>query len=303
MSGCVVARFHEECFDTEHLRQDKCSRGGMFMNLAGECESCPQGSFLSDPLSTCKSESGQGCCTPSFPSYNASRVCKDPARHEFGLQLFRRGPRRHATFCPPGSQQNGKRLTNPWIFEVAKSRGYVTFFGDEFCYEGSPFVAQDNIFPLSSDFELQRLYCRLTESRQYNFTASGPHLCAIQRTGSGLPSSNPGFDLIGEIWHSSDLSESPKFVYLNAMAAHDYDHDWVKMVAVAEEYDVRLAAFLENMISHESFSNTVIIVRSDHGLQGKSQKGANDFLKESHQSNISSHRWSRDDRILYAGGA
>jgi hypothetical protein len=77
---------------------------------------------------------------------------------------------------------------------------------------------------------------------------------------------NPGFDLINNFWDA--YPDAPKFAYLNAMAAHDYDDDWIKMTSVAEEYDSQLAAFLSSMISRETFQNTVIIIRADHGLQG-----------------------------------
>lgn len=269
LSGCVVARFHERCFSSEvKLQQDECSRGGMFTSLSGVCLACPQGSFLADPLSTCKSDVDTDCCTRNFPAVNASRICQDPSRYEFGLQLFRRGPRRHATFCQTSDEHTDKLLESPWLFDVAKKFGYVTFFGDEFCYVGSPFVAQNNIFPLSPDYELQKLYCRLKESRQYTFSALGPRLCASQRIASGTKPMNPGFDLIREIWQVDELKGAPKFMYLNAMAAHDYDSNWIKMVAVAEEYDGQLAAFLSRMVNHQSFSNTIIVLRSDHGLQG-----------------------------------
>lgn len=263
-----MARFDETCFDQSMLKEDRCSRGGFFTSSHGECLSCPEDSFLSHPLSACTSDDASECCTNAFPSYNPSLLCKNTSRNEYGLQLFRRGPRRHVTFCTPPSEKSERRVSNPWIFEVAKSRGYVTYFGDEFCYEGSPFVAQGNVFPLAPDFELQRLYCRLQESRQYNFTASGPRLCAAARMGSGNAPTNPGFDLIQEMWHSKELRRVPKFIYLNAMAAHDYDPNWIKMVAVSEEYDLHLKAFLRTMMSDESFSNTMIVVRSDHGLQG-----------------------------------
>lgn len=269
LSGCVVNRFNQRCFSSKvKVHVDKCSRAGMYTSLEGVCLACPQGSFLVDPLSTCKSDVETDCCTRDFPAINSSRTCQDPSRHEFGLQLFRRGPRRHATFCQTNEQDTDNVLESPWLFDVAKRIGYVTFFGDEFCYTGSPFVAQNNIFPLSPDYELQKLYCRLKESRQYNFSALGPRLCASQRTGSGIKPMNPGFDLIREIWQVQELNGIPKFIYLNAMAAHDYDSNWIKMVAVADEYDKQLAEFLYGMVNHESFSNTIIVVRSDHGLQG-----------------------------------
>ena len=174
--------------------------------------------------------------------------------------------KRHNTWCPILNSTVGGGRTSPWIFDIAKSKGYITLFGDEFCYEGSPFVAQDNVFPLSPDFEVHRLYCRLQECRQYKFKALGPRLCARQRTLSTSDTLNPGFDLVNSYWDA--YPNVPKFAYLNAMAAHDYDDDWIKMTAVTASYDRQLAGFLSSMISRDSFENTIIIVRADHGLQG-----------------------------------
>jgi Protein of unknown function (DUF229) len=268
LSGCIVVRFHDGCFGHHGAKVKGCSREGKFANSVRECLPCPEGSFLSDPLSECRSDDGRDCCTTTFPLYNASRICQDPSRAEYGMQLFRRGPRRHVTYCPPREDQSTGKFESPWIFDVAKERGYVTYAGAEFCYEGSPFVVQDNIFSVSPDFELQRLYCRLQQSRQYNFSAIGPRLCAYQKRRSGPDSSNPGFDLIRELWSAAALVDVPKFVYLSAMAAHDYDPNWIKMVSVAEEYDSQLRNFLQFIVLHPSFLNTFVVVRADHGLQG-----------------------------------
>lgn len=268
LSGCLVTRFHESCFNSPDVNMNNCLREGMFTNSEDECTPCPKGSFLVDPLSVCQANVAITCCTTSYPQYNISRMCQDPSRDEYGMQLFRRGPRRHVTYCPLNERQAGREPASPWLFDLAKELGYVTFFGDEFCYEGSPFVAQNNIFPLSPDFELQRLYCRLQESSQYNFSALGPRLCAQRKTRWGADLLNPGFDLIRELWNTPKLADAPKFVYLNAMAAHDYDPNWIKMVAVAEEYDAQLRHFLEFLIMHPSFSNTAVVLRADHGLQG-----------------------------------
>ena len=37
------------------------------------------------------------------------------------------------------SHENGR---SPWIFDVAKKEGYITLFGEEFCYKDSPYVTQ-----------------------------------------------------------------------------------------------------------------------------------------------------------------
>jgi hypothetical protein len=269
LSGCVVARLNETCFEIQSLREDQCSREGMYTNLEGSCLACREGSFLSDPLSTCHSEDESLCCSNHLPSFNASRVCRDPFRYEAGLQLFRRGPGKFATYCPTAPREAASRFQSPSMFDVAKRLGYVTFFGDEFCSKGPPRTEEKKMFPPSPDYELESLYCRLQESQHYNLSALGLQVCSSQRTRSGSATGNPGFDLVHEIWHAEDLAGSPKFVYLNAMAAKDQD---LKMIP---EYDDKLATFLHSMTSHETFSNTVIVVRSDPMLQGMLQLSKN----------------------------
>ena len=51
------------------------------------------------------------------------------------------------------------------------------------------------------------------------------------------------------------------------MAAHDYSHDWERMTLMAERYDDLLHAFLTGLLSRQDVERTVIIIRSDHGLQ------------------------------------
>ena len=270
LSGCLVTRFHNSCFPDHNLIEDKCSAGGMFSSMEGDCQVCPKGTFLRDPLSHCPSSNHESCCQHEFPNRNETRICSDESRFEHGLQLFRRGPRRHTTWCSAGEGDETGAAQKPWIFDLAKANGYTTFFGDEFCYDGSPFVAQDNVFPLSPDFELHRLYCRLQECRQYKFEALGPRICARQKTNSNDDKreslDTPGLDLIDSLWDA--YPTTPKFAYLNAMAPHDYSPEWTKMAAVAEEYDEKLATFLSSIFARESFQNTLIIVRADHGLQG-----------------------------------
>ena len=264
LSGCFVARFSESCFGDGVFRSDRCADQGMFTGPDGTCQTCPKGTFLIDPLAGCNSSDGSMCCTSDFASHNQTRICRDASRFEHGLQLYRRGPRRHATYCPSGPE-DGSIVANPWLFDVTKLLGYVTFFGDEFCYEGSPFVVQNNVFPLSPDYELQHMYCRLSESRQYNFTTLGARLCADQRTPHGQVT-NPGLAQVTNIWNA--YPDVPKFAYLNAMAPHDYEFNWIKMISASEAYDGELKSFLSSMFTREDIVNTIIILRADHGLQG-----------------------------------
>ena len=51
------------------------------------------------------------------------------------------------------------------------------------------------------------------------------------------------------------------------MAAHDYSHDWEQMTLMAERYDELLHDFLIGLLQRPDANRTVLILRSDHGLQ------------------------------------
>jgi hypothetical protein len=51
------------------------------------------------------------------------------------------------------------------------------------------------------------------------------------------------------------------------MAAHDYSHNWEQVTSMAERYDDHLFHFLTGILSRPDANQTVIILRSDHGLQ------------------------------------
>ena len=263
LSGCIVSRFHKSCFDQKYpIVTDKCFENGLF-GTEGGCEVCPVGTYPIDPLSPCNTTktAPEKCCTGVFPGYNASRVCRDESLFEHNLQLFRRGPRRHTTWCP--TKEDNPSKSTPWLFDVARTKGYITYFGEEFCYDHSPYVMQDNTFPLVTDFELRNLHCRLQsclETCEGPWPPMGPHLC-LEKQGE-----NPAFTQIESIWDT--YPDVPKFAFLNGIAAHDYDFEWIKMIASLEAYDVQLATFLGRIISSKSFEDTVIVVRADHGLQG-----------------------------------
>lgn len=71
--------------------------------------------------------------------------------------------------------------------------------------------------------------------------------------------------MIEHMWDT--YPDIPKFAFLNAMAAHVYNHNWEKLPITAEAYDLHLFRFLESMLSRDDSNSTLIIVRSDHGLQ------------------------------------
>ncbi len=163
-------------------------------------------------------------------------------------------------------------LDNPWLYSVAGTLGYVTFFGEEFCYSQSPWVVQHNLFKLNPDYAMNDLFCQLAQARVQdpNFqqlysveydTSTKPQPCVDGRSRQEF-----GFEYLRGIWQA--YPNLPKFAYLNALAAHDYSVDLAYQSLGIEAYDYYLSNFLEEMLNGPDASNTVIILRSDHGLQG-----------------------------------
>ena len=68
-----------------------------------------------------------------------------------------------------------------------------------------------------------------------------------------------------QMW--SKYASRPKLAFLNVMAAHDYSPDWEMTIPKAEAYDEHLYQFLKTMLLRKELQRTVIIIRSDHGLQ------------------------------------
>jgi hypothetical protein len=191
------------------------------------------------------------------------------------LHLYTKGRQeRFDTWCP---RANGT-AESPWIFDIAKKMGYVTFFGEEFCYDSSPFVIQNNIFPLDADISLHEVFCRLASDtiRRKGFDIN-KDLWSVEHDWSSSPKPclNGGrsrsrqqiaFDHILQMW--KQYEDVPKLAFLNALAAHDYSLDLAFQIIGAEAYDQHLSSFLEKMINRADAERTIIIIRSDHGLQG-----------------------------------
>lgn len=167
------------------------------------------------------------------------------------------------------------RPPSPFLFDIARDMGYVSLFGEEFCYDGSPYVTQDNIFELNTDVEVHRAHCRIAERHLSKNNVpitpkmlwsgdSGFHLPCVDGD-AGVEKSLIPFTAILKMWES--YSDIPKFAFLNAMAAHDYAARWEAMPLNAEVYDRNLLRFLKEMKTRQDASSTVIILRSDHGLQ------------------------------------
>ena len=73
--------------------------------------------------------------------------------------------------CPVGGKSSLGMDTNThvaydhWLFDVAERLGYITFFGEEFCYEESPYVVQSQSpFTLRVDLSLERIHCQLAKN-------------------------------------------------------------------------------------------------------------------------------------------
>jgi Protein of unknown function (DUF229) len=170
------------------------------------------------------------------------------------------------------------RTTRNLLIVQSTNDRYINYFGEEFCYESSPYVTQGNVFPrYYQDIEAHYVFCRLAERKMLmqNLTFSMKHRWSM------LNHSEPCFDgfycgkstekaavalqFMEQIWDTYE--DRPKFAFLNAMAAHVYSHNWENLSLMAEAYDLHLVRFLESMLSREDSSSTLIILRSDHGLQ------------------------------------
>jgi len=206
-----------------------------------------------------------------------SGLCNDPTKIEFGL-------RHHKTFglasawCHPEVDANSP-TKSPLIFDAARKGGYVTLFGEEFCFEDSgmfsPYVTQGNIFKVEADIMVHRAHCALATryARQHNITYDPGALWKVESYhmpcvdgAKGLPMPRLPLEILRQMW--TEYRDEPKFAFLNAMAAHDYSLAFCSMHLNAEAYDDMIYDFLKELISSPEGSNTVIIVRSDHGNQG-----------------------------------
>jgi len=223
-----------------------------------------------------------GCLT-SHPdeeckATGADGLCNDPDALEFNL-------RHHITFlnasvwCPTSSTADSsvdERAPSPFLFDIARDAGYISLFGEEFCFEDSPYVTQGNIFELSwknNDIAVHRVHCRLASRYLVHKNLPVERLWS-GKTGFHLPcvDGNHGteksvipFEHIEQMWEQ--YSDMPRFAFLNAMAAHDYAARWNAMPQNSEVYDRQLCRFLQDLMSRPDASNTVIVLRSDHGLQ------------------------------------
>jgi hypothetical protein len=202
-------------------------------------------------------------------------ICKDPSELHYGLKLRRI---RHAMaqlfWCPTRVGATGERT--PWVFATSEELGYVNYFGEEFCFEGSPYVTQGNVFPsFYADIEPHKVFCRLAERRiqDENMTVIKNERWGVEKHEEpcidgfecGVEKVRIALDHLEKMWDT--YQNRPKLAFLNAVSAHIYTHNWAELYVLAERYDDHISAFLKSMLSREDAKSTVIILRSDHGLQ------------------------------------
>jgi len=152
-------------------------------------------------------------------------LCTDTLSVANGMYLFKTFRFITQTWCR--SSIDGM---SPWIFDIAKNAGYVTLFAEEFCYDDSKYVTQNNIFPLDVDILPHKLYCREAERKAlgkrheikgafWRFENANTDDACIAGPGS-TPKVQVSLEHIEKMWDA--YPETSKLAYINAMAAHKY---------------------------------------------------------------------------------
>ncbi|CAB9518473.1 multicellular organism reproduction [Seminavis robusta] len=211
------------------------------------------------------------CSSLEADAHNRS-ICTDPTHQAYGMELVNR-LRTSATFCRVDEANR-----SPWIFDIAKSSGYATLFAEDFCYDGSVYVPQNNVFTLNADILPAKFFCRVSELRaakiedgpemvrpawQYTYKPSQGNPACVDESG-GYESGLIALHHIESMWDT--YQDIPKLAYINGIAAHAY-REFRTMADDAETYDIMLSSFLRRMMAKKDMSNTIIVVRADHGLQ------------------------------------
>lgn len=194
-------------------------------------------------------------------------------------KIIRKKPLEIHAWCPPALEgQNRSEYES--LLNIAKQKGYITFFGEEFCTKNSPYTVQGNYFPLDFDYSTEPLFCALAEHYriQQNLTMAKPAWSISEGSSihtapclGGRSKQTLALEYIEGLWEA--YPDIPKFAYLNAIAAHDYSIDPSLQILGAEAYDEHFSAFLSRMLDRikrldSKHPRTVIVLRSDHGLQG-----------------------------------
>ena len=156
-------------------------------------------------------------------------------------------------------------LDDPWLHRVAKRLGYTTAFTEDFCYRGSPFGIVDMFFP-EHDFDnvdLADVHCAISSCQDPRNKRTGAIGAAIaQRLRSKIT-----LDYLEQLWENNATRGLPKFAFTSLIAAHSYKTDIPAFVYATHLLDQVLPAFLEAFLKSPAGRDTVVVLRSDHGLQ------------------------------------
>jgi hypothetical protein len=107
-------------------------------------------------------------------------------------------------------------------------------YSEDFCYEGSIYVPQGNLFTLDADLLPANLFCRVWElsALRMGFKMDEPAWRYSYKPWPGAPGcvdANGGYEVgmvalhhVESMWDA--YHDVPKFAYVNSIAAHQYDN-------------------------------------------------------------------------------
>lgn len=137
---------------------------------------------------------------------------------------------------------------------------------------------EGNLYPMQADILVHEVFCRMASRRAMIdrwkkpwelwklSMGDGNHMkmCLLDEE-KALYKSKVALEHIEQMWEA--YSETPKFAFLNSIIAHSYHSDESKVNVPTEQYDEMLSQFLKRLLESKSAKRTIIVVRSDHGLQ------------------------------------
>jgi len=152
-----------------------------------------------------------------------------------------------------------------WLFEIAQKYGYITWLGEEFCTRGSQWVFQGRYAELRMlDYNLDELFCALGSDE-------------FESCPGGRSKSILAFSALKKLWLT--YPEEPKFAFLNDISVHgDNTGGYLGRALKLKATDKLVADFLKDFLSLDQSKNTIILLRSDHGM--KSQTTWADFSEQ-----------------------
>jgi len=104
----------------------------------------------------------------------------------------------------------------------------------------------------------------------------------LNKCPGGMSKSILGFSALKELW--STYPDAPKFAFLNDISVHgDNTGGYLGRARNLRATDKLVADFLKEFLSHDYSRNTIILLRSDHGM--KSQSTWADFSEQMEHKN------------------